>query len=154
MDEDLFGSRPRSRETPRGVMTVSELTARIKDCLEGSFRLVRVEGEVSNHRVYPSGHRYFSLKDGGAQIRVVLFRARERFIFGDLRDGQTAVVTGPVGVYEARGEYQLYAQTVEIGGLGPCSSRSRNGRRRWPRRGSSIPRGSGPCLRSRTGSPS
>lgn len=99
-------------------MTVTELTARIKECLEGTFRLVRVEGEVSNHRVYPSGHRYFSLKDGGAQIRVVLFKTRERFIFGELRDGQTAVVTGPLGVYEKRGEYQVYAQSVEIGGLG------------------------------------
>ena len=105
-------------ESPRGVESVTELTARIKGCLEGSFRLVRVEGEVSNHRLYPSGHRYFSLKDEGAQIRVVLFRGRERFVFGDLRDGQAAVVTGSVGVYERKGEYQLYAHSVEVRGLG------------------------------------
>ena len=109
---------PAGEEFSRGVVTVSELTARIKDCLEDAFRFVRVEGEVSNHKIYPSGHRYFSLKDAGAQIRVVLFRGRERFVFGEIRDGQFAVVTGSVGVYERKGEYQLYAQSVEVRGLG------------------------------------
>lgn len=102
----------------RAVLTVSELTAQIRSCLEGAFRHVRVEGEVSNHRLYPSGHRYFSLKDDAAQIRVVLFRGRERFIFGDLRDGQLVVVTGGLGVYEKKGEYQIYAQSVEVRGIG------------------------------------
>ncbi len=116
----LFPSAAASGEedASRGVVSVSELTARIKGCLEGTFRFVRVEGEVSNHRLYPSGHRYFSLKDEGAQIRVVLFRGRERFVFGEIRDGQFAVVTGSVGVYEKKGEYQLYAQSVEVRGLG------------------------------------
>ncbi len=102
----------------RRAVTVSELTARIKGCLEGAFRLVRVEGEVSNYRPYPSGHRYFSLKDEGAQIRVVMFRGRDRFVFGEIRDGRSAVVTGSVGVYEKKGEYQLYAQSVEVRGVG------------------------------------
>lgn len=101
-----------------GVLSVTELTARIKACLEGTFRAVRVEGEVSNHKIYPSGHRYFSLKDAGAQIRVVLFRGRERFVVGDVRDGKTVVVTGSIGVYEKKGEYQIYAQSVEVRGLG------------------------------------
>jgi exodeoxyribonuclease VII large subunit len=111
-------AHPGGKESPRGIESVTELTARIKGCLEGTFRLVRVEGEVSNHRLYPSGHRYFSLKDEGAQIRVVLFRGRDRFVFGDLREGQAAVVTGAVGVYEKKGEYQLYAHSVEVRGLG------------------------------------
>jgi exodeoxyribonuclease VII large subunit len=101
-----------------GVLTVTELTARIKSCLEGAFRSVRVEGEVSNYKLYPSGHRYFSLKDEGAQVRVVLFRGRERFIFGEIRDGQTVIVSGSLGVYEKKGEYQIYAQAVEVRGLG------------------------------------
>ncbi len=109
---------PAEGEPSRGVLSVTELTARIKGSLERSFRFVRVEGEVSNHRLYPSGHRYFSLKDEGAQIRVVLFRGRERFIFGDIRDGQSAIVTGSIGVFEKKGEYQLYAQSVEVRGLG------------------------------------
>jgi len=101
-----------------GVLSVTDLTARIKACLEGTFRAVRVEGEVSNYKLYPSGHRYFSLKDAGAQIRVVLFRGRERFIVGDVRDGQTVVVAGAIGVYEKKGEYQIYAQSVEVRGVG------------------------------------
>lgn len=101
-----------------GVFSVSQLTARIKESLEERFRAVRVEGEVSNYKLHPSGHRYFSLKDEGAQIRVVLFRGRERFLFGELRDGQTAVVTGSLGVYEKRGEYQIFAQSVLVRGLG------------------------------------
>jgi exodeoxyribonuclease VII large subunit len=107
-----------AEDSSRGIVSVSELTARIKSCLEGTFRFVHVEGEVSNHKLSPSGHRYFSLKDEGAQIRVVLFRGRERFVYGEIRDGQVAVVTGSVGVYEKKGEYQLYAQSVEMRGLG------------------------------------
>src|SRR5512146_1741325 len=115
MDGDLFGV---PRESGTGVLSVTQLTARIKACLEGTFRAVRVEGEVSNYKLYPSGHRYFSLKDAEAQIRVVLFRGRERYIVGDVRDGQTVVVTGSIGVYEKKGEYQVYAQAVEVRGLG------------------------------------
>jgi len=115
MDADLFGSL---QGAAGRALTVSQLTARIKDSLEGAFRSVRVEGEVSNYKLYPSGHRYFSLKDEGAQIRVVLFRGRERFLFGEIRDGQTVIVTGALGVYEKKGEYQIYAQSVEARGLG------------------------------------
>ena len=101
-----------------GVLTVTELTARIKASLEGAFRSVRVEGEISNYKLYPSGHRYFTLKDEGAQVKVVLFRGRERFIIGEIRDGQTVIVSGSLGVYEKKGEYQIYAQSVEVRGLG------------------------------------
>jgi len=104
--------------TFRSAWTVSELTSRIKSCLEGEFRFLRVEGEVSNYRLYPSGHRYFSLKDDASQIRVVLFRGRDRYIVGELRDGQSVIVTGSVGVYERKGEYQIYAQSVEVRGIG------------------------------------
>jgi len=105
-------------ESFRSAWTVSELTARIKSCLEGEFRFLRVEGEVSNYRLYPSGHRYFSLKDDSSQVRVVLFRGRDRFIVGEIRDGQSVIVTGSVGVYERKGEYQIYAQSVEVRGIG------------------------------------
>lgn len=105
-------------ESFRSAWTVSELTARIKSCLEGEFRFLRVEGEVSNYRLYPSGHRYFSLKDDSSQVRVVLFRGRDRFIVGEIRDGQSVIVTGSVGVFEKKGEYQIYAQSVEVRGVG------------------------------------
>jgi exodeoxyribonuclease VII large subunit len=102
-----------------GILTVSALTARIKHALESSFRAVRVEGEVSNYKFHEAtGHRYFSLKDEGAQIRVVLFRGRERHILGEIRDGQMVIVAGALGVFERRGEYQVYAQSVEVSGVG------------------------------------
>jgi exodeoxyribonuclease VII large subunit len=114
-EPDLFSSVPGDG----AVLSVTELTARIKRTLESAYHVVRVEGEVSNYKLYEaSGHRYFSLKDEGAQIRVVLFRGRERHIFGEIRDGQSVIVTGSLGVYEKKGEYQLYAQSAEVRGVG------------------------------------
>jgi len=115
VEPDLFGSPPSEGD----VLSVTELTARIKRTLERSFRFFRVEGEVSNYKLYEaSGHRYFTLKDEGAQIRVVLFRGRDRHIYGEIRDGQTVIVTGSLGVYEKKGEYQVYAQSAEVRGAG------------------------------------
>jgi len=62
----------------RYVLTVSELTQEIKDLLEGQFPDLWVEGEISNLRVPPSGHVYFTLKDETSQIRGVLFRMQAR----------------------------------------------------------------------------
>src|SRR4030095_10458022 len=64
----------------RAVYSVSELTARIKEQLEGAFPAVWVEGEISNLRTPGSGHAYFTLKDETAQLRAVLFRNRGRRI--------------------------------------------------------------------------
>src|SRR5659263_665543 len=105
MEPDLFAASPTG-----DVLTVTELTGKIKRPLKSSFRAVRVEGEVSNYKRYEaSGDRYFSLKDEGAQIRVVLFRGNERNIYGEIRDGQTVIVAGSLGVFEKKGEYQVYA---------------------------------------------
>ncbi|OYV73601.1 MAG: hypothetical protein B7Z74_03650, partial [Deltaproteobacteria bacterium 21-66-5] len=113
MEPDLFAASPSG-----DVLSVTELTGRIKRLLESSFRTVRVEGEVSNYKRYEaSGHRYFSLKDEGAQIRVVLFRGNERNIYGEIRDGQTVIVTGSLGVFEKKGEYQIYARSAEVRGV-------------------------------------
>lgn len=74
---------------------------------------------MSNYKRYEaSGHRYFSLKDEGSQIRVVLFRGNERNIYGEIRDGQTVIVTGSLGVFEKKGEYQIYARSAEVRGVG------------------------------------
>ncbi len=114
MEPDLFDAFP-SEE----ILSVSGLTGRIKQLLESTFRTVRVEGEVSNYKRYEaSGHRYFSLKDEGAQIRVVLFRGNERNIRGEIKDGQSVIVTGSLGVYEKKGEYQVYARSAEVRGVG------------------------------------
>ncbi len=114
MEPDLFVASPSG-----DVLSVTDLTGKIKRLLESSFRTVRVEGEVSNYKRYEaSGHRYFTLKDDGAQIRVVLFRGNERNIFGEIRDGLTVIVTGSLGVFEKKGEYQIYARSAEARGVG------------------------------------
>lgn len=106
---DLFEKR---------ILTVSQLTAGIKDLLESSFDEVWVEGEISNLRRPPSGHLYFTLKDENSQIRGVLFKARSRYLRFDLEDGQYVICWGRVGIYERRGEYQLILDYVEPKGIG------------------------------------
>jgi exodeoxyribonuclease VII large subunit len=102
----------------RRILTVSELTAVIKDVLESTFDEVWVEGEISNLRRPPSGHLYFTLKDEQSQIRVVLFKQQSRLLRFELEDGQHVICWGRVGIYEKRGEYQLILDYVEPKGIG------------------------------------
>jgi exodeoxyribonuclease VII large subunit len=104
--------------TDRTVLTVSELTARIKGALEEGFPAVWVEGEISNLRVPASGHAYFTLKDETAQLRAVLFRGRGRRMRFELEDGLHVLVFGGLEVYAARGDYQLVVELMEPKGLG------------------------------------
>ena len=97
------------------VFSISELTQRIRAILEDEVGSVCVEGEISNLKLYPSGHRYFSLKDTGAQISAVLFAGAYAKLPADisLKDGQKVRVYGNVTVYPDRGQYQLIVRTVE-----------------------------------------
>jgi exodeoxyribonuclease VII large subunit len=102
----------------RRVLTVGELTARIRGLLEGSLFEVWVEGELSNCRVWTTGHLYFTLKDRAAQIRGVMFRsslARLRFT---PQDGLRVVARGRITVYDPKGEYQVLCEHLEPEGLG------------------------------------
>ena len=102
----------------RRAFTVSELTAVMRELLEETFRDVWVSGEISNCKLAPSGHYYFTLKDGGAQIRCVCFRLNARYLKVKPQDGLAVMARGRVSVYEARGEYQLYVEHLEPVGLG------------------------------------
>src|ERR1700722_2118066 len=102
----------------RQIWKVSELTERIRDLLEGHFGDVWVEGEVSNCRAAQSGHLYFTLKDTQAQIRCVCFRDQVRALKFRPEDGLHVTVRGSLGVYELRGEYQIYVSYIEPVGLG------------------------------------
>jgi len=100
------------------ALTVSALNEQIKSLLESTFSRILVEGEVSSFTYHSSGHLYFSLKDGNATIKCVMFRsnvARTKF---RLEMGAKVVVEGSVGVYTPRGEYQLYATHIEPYGQG------------------------------------
>src|SRR5256886_11356260 len=105
-------------ETTRRVLTVSELTTRLKRLLEKSIGLVWVTGEVTNLRVQSSGHIYFTLKDANAQLNCVLFRGESVENRDLLQDGQKLVVQGDLTVYEPRGQYQLVVRAVELQGVG------------------------------------
>ena len=104
--------------TGRAVLTVSELTRRLQETLEERFPAVWIEGEISNYRLYGSGHAYFTLKDADAQIRAVLFRNRGRRIKFEPADGLHVMAFGSIEVYPQRGEYQLVIELLEPKGLG------------------------------------
>ncbi len=108
---------PRAR-TGRQVLTVTQLTARIRLQLESAYPTVWVEGELSNCRRWNTGHLYFTLKDGAAQIRGVMFRSAFRYLRFEPGDGQRVVARGRISVYDPKGEYQLVAEHLEPFGLG------------------------------------
>ncbi|HVS89445.1 MAG TPA: exodeoxyribonuclease VII large subunit [Candidatus Acidoferrum sp.] len=102
----------------RHVLTVSELTAKIRDLLAKNFTDIWVEGEISNCREAQSGHIYFTLKDDRSQVRCVFFKQQQRGIKFRPEDGLQMTVRGSISVYEARGEYQIYVENLEPVGLG------------------------------------
>jgi len=104
--------------TGRAVLSVSELTRRLQEVLEDRFPAVWVEGEISNFRLYGSGHAYFTLKDADSQIRAVLFRNRGRRIKFEPADGLHVMAFGSIEVYAQRGEYQMVIELLEPKGLG------------------------------------
>src|SRR5215813_10047495 len=102
----------------RQILTVSELTGRIRDLLARNFADIFVQGEISNCREAQSGHIYFTLKDDRAQVRCVFFKQQQRGIKFRPEDGLQVTVRGTIGVYEQRGEYQIYLEKIEPVGLG------------------------------------
>lgn len=102
----------------RRILTISELTQKIKALLETNLYYVWVEGEISNLRSPVSGHIYFTLKDVGAQIRAVVFRNQAKFFKFKPSDGLHVICRGMVSVYQERGEYQLILDYIEPKGLG------------------------------------
>jgi exodeoxyribonuclease VII large subunit len=102
----------------RRVLTVTELTVRVRDLLEQEFPEIWVEGELSNCKIWNTGHLYFTLKDGGSQIRAVIFRSALRYLRFKPTDGLRVVARGRVSVYEPKGEYQLICEHLEPHGLG------------------------------------
>jgi exodeoxyribonuclease VII large subunit len=100
------------------VFTVGELTRQIRGALETRFGAVWVQGEISNYRPQPSGHRYFTLKDQRAAISCVIFRNTLPPTAPPIADGAQVQVYGNVTVFEARGQYQLNVQILQTRGAG------------------------------------
>lgn len=100
------------------IYTVSEITKKIKDILEGSIPTVWVEGEISNYTLHSSGHRYFSLKDENSQIRCVFWRFRSNSLTFEPEDGMKVIALGKITVYQRGGQYQLDVVLLHPAGIG------------------------------------
>src|SRR5437762_7643840 len=105
-------------QTTSKVLTVGELTRQIRATLETKFGAVWVQGEISNYKLHPSGHQYFTLKDQRASIACVIFRNTLPPAVQPLCDGAQVQVYGNVSVFEARGQYQLNVQILQTRGAG------------------------------------
>lgn len=100
------------------ILTVSQLTRRVKSLLEREVGVVWISGEISNWRVSPSGHAYFTIKDQDSQIDAVIFRARLMRLRFSPDNGIEVVARGQVTVYEKRGSYQIVCEEIQPKGLG------------------------------------
>jgi exodeoxyribonuclease VII large subunit len=104
--------------TERVVWTVRALVTNVRQHVETSYTDLWIEGEISNCRLAPSGHIYFTLKDGEAQLPVVLFRRQAGLLRFRPTDGVAVLVRGRISIYESRGQLQLIAETMEPRGAG------------------------------------
>ena len=109
---------PKSTSPLHPVLTVSQLTSQIREVLEEVFENVVVVGEVSNAKLYPSGHWYFSLKDKDATLPCVCFKMNNSGLRFKLEDGLQIIARGKLNVYPPRGAYQLVASSIEPVGIG------------------------------------
>jgi len=100
------------------ILTVSQLTRRVKGLLEEAISYVWVSGEVSNFRVSPAGHAYFTLKDQDSQIDAVMFRGKLMKTRFAPENGLEVIVNGLVTVYEKRGNYQIICEEMQPKGMG------------------------------------
>src|SRR5271154_6473974 len=102
----------------RKVYAVRELVTAVRTQVERSFTDVYVEGEISNYRPAESGHLYFTLKDGTAQLRVVMWRTQARLLRFRPENGMQVIARGRVTVYDERGDLQFQAEMLEPKGAG------------------------------------
>ncbi|MFC6646752.1 exodeoxyribonuclease VII large subunit [Granulicella cerasi] len=117
------------------VFSVSQLISRVRGLVENRFGSVTVEGEISNWRPATSGHCYFTLKDNGAQLQIVMFRREAMRVKFRPKDGDAVRITGSLSIYEARGQMQMVAERMEQVGLGAMLEAVRQLKERLRREG-------------------
>ena len=117
------------------IWTVHELVSRARGLIETTFRSISVEGEISNWRPAGSGHCYFTLNDGAAQLQIVMFRAQAIRLSFRPKDGDAVRITGSISIYESRGQLQMVADRMEQVGLGALLAATRELKERLRREG-------------------
>ena len=105
------------------TLSVSSLNRLVRECLESTFPLTWVAGEISNLTYAASGHIYFSLKDAGAQVRCVMWRSRAQLLGWRLENGQQIEARALISFYEPRGEFQLNIEAIRRAGQGDLFER-------------------------------
>lgn len=102
------------------VLTISQINDYIKNKIDNDPLLstVAVVGEISNYKLYPSGHHYFSLKDESSAIKCVLFRGNAMRLRFPLENGMRIIAMGKISVYPRDGAYQLYCTAIALDGVG------------------------------------
>lgn len=106
------------RSSPQKILSVTELNRLAREVLQSNFPLFWISGEISNFMRAASGHWYFSLKDGGAQVRCVMFKGRNSYVDFMPSEGDKIEARATVTLYEARGDFQLTVEFVQKAGLG------------------------------------
>ncbi|MCE7950662.1 MAG: exodeoxyribonuclease VII large subunit [Xanthomonadales bacterium PRO7] len=109
---------PAVHTAEREVFSPSQLVRLARELLEDAFPLIWVEGEISNFSRPASGHLYFSLKDAQAQVRCAMFKPKSTWLRFKPADGTRVLARVRVGLYEARGEFQLIVEHLEEAGEG------------------------------------
>src|ERR1700729_767611 len=103
--------------------TVSEISGAVKRALEGAFGRVRVRGEITELKRYPSGHIYFSLKDEGGKIAAVIWKSAVSRLGLDPENGVEVIAQGKISAYGDRSTYQLIVERIEYAGAGALLAR-------------------------------
>jgi len=114
---DLFASKTSPRKDEY-IYTVTQITQEIKVILENTFGEVWVEAEISNFKVPPQGHFYFTLKDEGAVLAAAMFKNANKDVKFKIEDGLKVICFGRIGLYAPRGQYQLIVEKIEPKGIG------------------------------------
>jgi exodeoxyribonuclease VII large subunit len=118
MDEAVTATRSNIPE-----YSVSDLSGAIKRTLEGAFGRIRVRGEITELKAYPSGHVYLSLKDEGGKVRAVIWKSAVGRLGLKPENGVEVVATGKISAYGDRSEYQLVIDRLEYAGAGALLAR-------------------------------
>lgn len=104
----------------RDVLSITQLNEYIRRIMDSDRLLsgVAVRGEISNHKVYPSGHHYFTLKDNESSLKCVMFRSSAQRLRFMPENGMKIIAMGKISVYPRDGAYQLYCSTLTVDGVG------------------------------------
>ena len=102
------------------IFSVTQINSYIHRIFESDYALKKIylKGEVSNCKYHSSGHIYFTLKDQASQLSGIMFAGKRAGLSFRLENGMKVLVTGRIGLYEAGGSYQIYADSFQLAGQG------------------------------------